>query len=108
VKHGRKQLVYRPPAVVTSGDRMELTSPIDSYPGGAAMNGRTFLGVALIVIGVIALVYQSFTYTTRKKVLDIGPIQATKEEHHSLPVPPVIGVLALVSGVAVLALGRGK
>ncbi len=72
------------------------------------MNGRTMLGVALIVIGVIALAYQGFTYTTQKKVLDIGPIQATKEEHHSVPVPPIIGVIALISGVAVLATGRGK
>ena len=72
------------------------------------MNGRTMLGVALIAIGVIALVYQGFTYTTQKKVLDIGPIQATKEEHHSVPVPPIIGVIALISGVAILATGRGK
>ena len=72
------------------------------------MNGRMLLGVALIVIGVIALVYQGFTYTTHKKVLDIGPIQATKEEHQTIPVPPVIGVIAVISGVAVLALGRGK
>jgi uncharacterized membrane protein HdeD (DUF308 family) len=72
------------------------------------MGGKTMLGIALIVIGIIALAYQGFTLTTRKKVLDVGPIQATKEEHHTVPVPPVIGVIALVSGVAVLALGRGK
>jgi len=72
------------------------------------MSGKAFLGVALIVIGVIALVYQSFTYTTHKKVLDIGPIEATKTEHHSVPMPPVLGVIALVGGIAVLAMGRGK
>jgi hypothetical protein len=72
------------------------------------MSGRTMLGAALIALGAIALVYQGFTYTTQKKVLDIGPIQATKEEHHSVPVPPIIGVIALISGVAVLATGRGK
>jgi hypothetical protein len=72
------------------------------------MNGKTFFGLALIIIGLIALVYQGFTYTTHKKVLDIGPIQATKEEHKTIPVPPVIGVIAVISGVAVLALGRGK
>ena len=72
------------------------------------MSGRMLLGVVLIALGVIALVYQGFTYTTQKKVLDIGPIQATKEEHHSIPVPPIIGVIALISGVAVLATGRGK
>jgi uncharacterized membrane protein YidH (DUF202 family) len=66
------------------------------------------LGVALIVIGIIALVYQGFTYTTRKKVLDIGPVQATREEHRTIPVPPVIGIIAVIGGVAVLALGRGK
>jgi hypothetical protein len=72
------------------------------------MNGKSMLGVALMVIGVIALVYQGFTYTTHKKVLDIGPIQATKEEHNRVPIPPVIGVIALISGVAVLSLGRGR
>jgi uncharacterized membrane protein YidH (DUF202 family) len=72
------------------------------------MNARMLLGITLIAIGIIALVYQGFTYTTHKKVLDIGPIQATKEEHRTIPVPPVIGVLAVISGVAVLALGRGK
>lgn len=72
------------------------------------MSGRMVLGVALIAIGVIALVYQGFTYTTQKKVLDIGPIQATKEEHHSVPVPPILGVIALISGVAVIATGRRK
>jgi drug/metabolite transporter (DMT)-like permease len=72
------------------------------------MNGRMLLGVALIVLGIIALLYQGFTYTTHEKVLDIGPIQATKEEHRTIPVPPIIGVIAVISGVAVLALGRGK
>ena len=55
------------------------------------MSGRTLLGVILILVGVLALVYQGFTYTTHKKVLDIGPIQATKTEHHSVPMPPVPG-----------------
>ncbi len=64
------------------------------------------LGVVLMAIGVIALVYQGFTYTTQKKVLDIGPIQATKEEHHTIPLPPVLGVVALVGGIAVIAFGR--
>jgi uncharacterized membrane protein HdeD (DUF308 family) len=72
------------------------------------MGGKSILGIALIVIGIIALAYQGFTVTTRKKVLDVGPIQATKEEHHTVPIPPVIGVIALVSGIAVLALGRDK
>jgi len=70
------------------------------------MSGRTILGIALIVIGLFALAYQGFTYTTQKKVIDIGPIQATKEEHHTVPLPPILGALALISGVVVVAAGR--
>jgi uncharacterized membrane protein HdeD (DUF308 family) len=72
------------------------------------MGGKSLLGIVLIVIGVLALVYQGFTYTTHKKVLDIGPIQATKTEHESVPIPPILGAIALISGVAVLVTGRGK
>ena len=64
------------------------------------------LGLILIVLGVIALMYQGFTYTTHKKVLDVGPIQATKEEHHSVPMPPILGALALIGGVVILVSDR--
>ena len=70
------------------------------------MNGRTVLGLVLIVIGILAFVYQGFSYTTRKKVLDVGPIQATKEEHHTVFLPPVLGGIALVGGIVVLVAGR--
>lgn len=66
------------------------------------MGGRTILGIALIAIGLLALAYQGFSYTTQKKVVDIGPIQATKEEHHTIPLPPILGALALLSGVVVV------
>lgn len=64
------------------------------------------LGIVLIVLGILALVYQGFTYTTHKKVIDIGPIQATKEEHNTVPIPPIVGALALIGGVVILATGR--
>jgi drug/metabolite transporter (DMT)-like permease len=70
------------------------------------MSGRTILGIALIAIGLLALAYQGFSYTTQKKVVDIGPIQATKEEHHTIPLPPILGALALLSGVVVVVAGR--
>jgi uncharacterized membrane protein HdeD (DUF308 family) len=73
---------------------------------GGTMSGRTILGIALIVIGIFALAYQGFTYTTQKKVVDIGPIQATKEEHHTILLPPILGALALISGVVVVVAGR--
>ena len=64
------------------------------------------LGILLIVIGIVALAYQGVTYTTHKKVLDIGPIQATREERHTVPLPPVLGALALIGGVVLIASGR--
>lgn len=70
------------------------------------MNGRTILGIALVVIGLVALAYQGITYTTHKKIVDIGPIQATKEEHHIIFLPPILGALALVGGIAVIVSDR--
>jgi uncharacterized membrane protein HdeD (DUF308 family) len=70
------------------------------------MKGTSLLGLALIVLGVIALVYQGISYTTHKKVVDIGPIQATKEEHKTIPLPPVLGIIALVGGIIIVARDR--
>ncbi len=70
------------------------------------MNGKSILGIVLVVIGVVALAYQGITYTTQKKVIDLGPIQATKEEHHTIPLPPLVGVVALIGGVVILLTGR--
>ena len=63
-------------------------------------------GVILIVLGVISLAYQGITYTTHKKVFDIGPLQATEEQHKTIPLPPVLGGIALVGGIALLLAGR--
>lgn len=72
------------------------------------MSGRTLLAVILLIIGAVALAYQGITYTTHKKVLDVGPIEATKEEHHTIPLPPVLGVIALIGGFAVLLSARSS
>jgi hypothetical protein len=60
------------------------------------------LGIAFLVLGVISLAYQGLTYTTREKVLEIGPIKATKETERTIPLPPVLGGLALVGGVVMV------
>ncbi len=69
------------------------------------MNGRTILAIVLIAIGIISLGYQGFTYTTKKKVIDVGPIEASKSEHHTVSLPPIVGVLALVGGIVILISG---
>jgi len=70
------------------------------------MKGTTLLGLALVALGVIALVYQGISYTTHKKVVDIGPIEATREEHKTIPLPPILGVIALAGGIFILARDR--
>lgn len=67
------------------------------------MKATFLLGVVLIVLGVIALIYQGITYTRREKVVDIGPIHATAERQHTLPLPPILGVIALVGGIVLVA-----
>ena len=64
------------------------------------------LGIALLVLGIVALAYQGFTYTTQKKAVDLGPIQVTREEKHTIPLPPILGAVALVAGIALLVTGR--
>jgi uncharacterized membrane protein len=72
------------------------------------MGGKTLLGIALIVLGIIAIAYQGFTYTTPKKAVDLGPIQVTKEERHTVPLPPILGGLAMVGGILLLVVNREK
>jgi len=69
------------------------------------MKSASIVGIVLIVFGIIALVYQGFTYTTHKKIIDIGPIQATKEEHQTIPLPPIVGGIAVIGGIALLFAG---
>jgi hypothetical protein len=66
------------------------------------------LGIILIVLGLGALAYQGFTYTTRETVVDIGPIHATAEREKTVPLPPVVGITAVVGGVALLIVGIRK
>ena len=60
------------------------------------------IGVLLIVLGLVGLAYGGFSYTRREKIIDIGPIQATRDETKTIPLPPIAGALALVGGVVLL------
>ena len=64
------------------------------------------LGMILIVIGLVGLVWGGFTYTTTEKVVDIGPIHATREKAHNVPLTPIAGAVALIGGVVLLATGK--
>jgi uncharacterized membrane protein len=60
------------------------------------------IGIALVALGLIALAYQGITYTSRETVVDLGPIKATADRQRTIPLPPILGGLALAGGVAVL------
>ena len=64
------------------------------------------LGIILIVLGLFGLAWGGFTYTTRETVIDIGPIHATREKTHNVPLPPIAGAVALIGGVVLLVAGR--
>ena len=66
------------------------------------------IGIVLIVIGVISLAYGGITYTKREKVLDLGPLQATADRQKTIPLPPLLGGLALAGGVVLLIAGAKK
>jgi hypothetical protein len=66
------------------------------------------LGLILIGLGVIALIWGGFTYTTSEKLIDIGPIHASTDERHTIPLPPIAGAILLIGGIALLATGPGN
>ena len=61
--------------------------------------------IVLIVVGLAALAYQGITYTSRETVVDIGPLHATADRQKTLPLPPVLGMVAVAGGVALLVAG---
>jgi hypothetical protein len=72
------------------------------------MKPLSVIGIVLVVLGVLALVYQGFTYTTKETVIDLGPIHATADRQKTVPLPPVLGILAIAGGVALLVVGSRK
>ena len=72
------------------------------------MKTYTLTGIILIVVGIIAFAYQGITCTTRETVVDIGPIQVTADKTRTLPLPPIVGAVALVGGIVLLIMGNKK
>jgi hypothetical protein len=60
----------------------------------------------LIGLGLVGLAWGGFTYTTREKVVDIGPIHATRDQNHSVPLPPIVGAVALIGGIVMVVTGK--
>jgi len=70
------------------------------------MNPKIVVAVILIVLGVAALAYQGISYTTREKAIDIGPIEVTTERTRNIPLPPIVGAVALIGGIVMLVMNK--
>ena len=68
----------------------------------------TLIGIALVALGVVALVYQGITYTTSTSVVDLGPVKIAAEKERTIPLPPILGGLALVGGIALVVAGMRR
>jgi uncharacterized membrane protein len=72
------------------------------------MKPITIVGVLLIVLGVVALAYQGITYTTSEKVVDLGPLKVEAKRERTIPLPPVLGGIALVGGIVLVIVGARR
>ena len=72
------------------------------------INPITLVGIALIVLGIVAFAYQGITYTSREKIIDIGPLHATADTQKTIPLSPLLGGLALVGGIVLVVVGAKK
>jgi uncharacterized membrane protein len=72
------------------------------------INPITLVGIALIVLGIVAFAYKGISYTSRDTVIDIGPLHATADTQKTIPLSPLFGGLALVGGIALLVVGAKK
>jgi len=72
------------------------------------MNTTKTLALVFIALGVIAFAYQGISYTSRESIVDLGPLHVSTEKTHTLPLPPIVGGIALIGGVALLLSGNRK
>lgn len=72
------------------------------------MKPAGIVGIILIAIGIIAVAYGGFSYTTREKVIDAGPLQVSADREKTVPFPPILGGLCLVGGIILVLVGNKK
>lgn len=72
------------------------------------MKPAGIIGIVLIAIGIIALAYGGFSYTTREKVIDAGPLQVSADKEKTVPLPPILGGACLVGGIILVLAGSRK
>jgi hypothetical protein len=68
----------------------------------------TLIGLILVLLGIVALVYPKISYTDREKIVDLGPIQATAQTRKEIPISPIVGGVAIVSGLVLMLTGTRR
>ncbi len=72
------------------------------------MKQNTIFAILLIALGIVAFGYEGITYKTREKAIDLGAVQVTTEKTKNIPIPPVVGVIALIGGIILLTRNTAK
>lgn len=72
------------------------------------MRTATIIGIILVVLGVVALIYQGISYTSEETVLELGPLDVQAEERETIPLPPILGAISLIGGIVLIATGSRK
>jgi hypothetical protein len=72
------------------------------------MRPNIFIAILLIAAGIAAFIYQGFTYQTREKVIDLGSVQVTANRTKTVPIPPLLGAVAIVGGIVLLVVNGRK
>jgi uncharacterized membrane protein YidH (DUF202 family) len=72
------------------------------------MKPLMLIGIMLIILGIGALAYQGITYTSKEKIIDLGPIEASADTQKTIPLSPIVGAVAIAGGIGLVILGRKK
>ena len=72
------------------------------------MKSKTMLAIILIALGFLAFYYQGMTYKSQREALDLGPVEVTTQPTRTIPIPPILGAVALLSGLALLYVGGSR
>jgi hypothetical protein len=94
--------------LVSAPAKMPDTRFDNTALSGQLMKPLLIVSIILIVLGVVALTYQGITYTTTEKAFDFGPLHITAERTHTIPMAPILGVIALAGGAALFFISRRK
>ncbi len=96
---------------VSSADRSWTRGAVSrrmATEGDAGMKPIVVVGIVLIVFGLVVLAYQGIPYTTREKVVEVGPVEVTAEKEETVRFPPILGAAAVGTGLVLVVVGSRR